>query len=223
MNAIEKCQSVLNAASDLRADWRDRYQQASEFLQPGDIVPTIISGGEWWVSYPAACRVVFDITYLARQADHDGWGTEVEREIEDRISALAAGDNWLADHPPVIEWGTDLPPAALLSNHPIASLSLAVGAALGRPGQPSATHSWHDPATFTRLGTPTIAHGPSSLSDSGSHLAHAIDEFVRVDELVACAQAYAVIAMRHNGVLRDKQPYPSKARAGSHSLFDIRL
>ena len=53
--------------------------------------------------------------------------------------------------------------------------------------------SWYDGATFTILGgTPAIGFGPS-----GFRTAHAIDEYVPVDDLVACAQALAVIALRY--------------------------
>jgi acetylornithine deacetylase/succinyl-diaminopimelate desuccinylase-like protein len=55
--------------------------------------------------------------------------------------------------------------------------------------------SWHDGATFTRFGgTPAIAYGPRGIEQ-----AHAIDESVAVDDLVRCAQIYAVAALRHCG------------------------
>jgi acetylornithine deacetylase len=60
----------------------------------------------------------------------------------------------------------------------------------------AALQGWHDAATFTRFGTPTISYGPSGLSNDGETMAHAIDEYVPVDDLVATAQALALIAMR---------------------------
>jgi acetylornithine deacetylase len=55
--------------------------------------------------------------------------------------------------------------------------------------------SWHDGATFTLAGTPSICYGPSDLN-----VAHTVDEFVPVDDLVQCAQSLAVAAMRFCGV-----------------------
>lgn len=54
---------------------------------------------------------------------------------------------------------------------------------------------WHDGATFTRFGgTPCVCFGPG-----GNETAHMIDESVPVDDLVACAQALAVAAIRFSG------------------------
>jgi acetylornithine deacetylase len=54
--------------------------------------------------------------------------------------------------------------------------------------------SWHDGATFTLGGTPCICYGPSD-----DNVAHTVDEYVPVDDLVACAQALAVTALRFCG------------------------
>jgi acetylornithine deacetylase len=196
VNAIEKVQIVLEAVAKLREEWHARYSGKVEHLAPGDLVPTMINGGEWWVTYPASCQMTLDVTYLSAQADENGWGADVEREIEARILERAAKDPWLAGNPPTFAWGTDLPPAAVPSDHEIVDLALAAGKRLGRSGAPAGQHSWHDAATFTRTGTPTIAYGPSGVSDTGAPLPHSIDEMVRVDDLVDCAKAYALIALQ---------------------------
>ena len=199
VNAIEKAVVVLDSVRELRERWA---HDASEhpLLKPGELVPTMIEGGEWWVNYPASCEVVVDVTYLPQQGDADGgWAAGLEREIEEWVGAAARRDPWLAENPPSFEWGTNLAPAEIEPDHPIVACALEAGAAAGRPGTVAALQGWHDAATFTRFGTPTISYGPSGLSNDGETMAHAIDEYVPLDDLVATAQALSLIAMRWSG------------------------
>ena len=199
VNAIEKATVVLDAVRELRERWRV-HDGEHPLLAPGELIPTVIKGGEWWVNYPASCTTTVDVTYLPAQGDRDGgWGAGLEREIEDWVLERARKDEWLAEHPPRFEWGTNLAPAEIEPEHPIVARVLEAGEAVGRPGNVAALQGWHDAATFTRFGTPTISYGPAGLSNEGETLAHAVDEFVPVDDLVACAKALAVAAVRWCG------------------------
>jgi acetylornithine deacetylase len=136
--------------------------------------------------------------YLPANADAEGWGTEVEREVTEWIMRAATADPWLAEHPPRIAWGLDIPPYEVDPGHPIVSTMLEASAAVGRPSRLSGLDSWFDAATFTRFGrTPCVGYGPRSIA-----WAHTIDEYVPVDDLVRCAQAIALAAMRWCGVSR---------------------
>ena len=74
--------------------------------------------------------------------------------------------------------------------------AIDAAAAVGRSGRVAGFDSWHDGATFTRVGgTPTVCFGPG-----GTATAHTIDEWVAVDDLVAFSQAVALLAMRWCGV-----------------------
>jgi acetylornithine deacetylase len=198
VNAIEKTQIVLDAVRGLREKWAAE-QSDHPLLAPGELIPTVIKGGEWWVSYPASCTTVVDVTYLPQQGDGDGDGAGLEREIEAWILARTEQDPWLAENPPGFTWGTNLAPAEISADHPVVGCVLGAGESVGRPGKAAALQGWHDAATFTRFGTPTISYGPAGLSNDGKTLAHALDEFVPVDDLVACAQALAVAAIRWCG------------------------
>ena len=80
---------------------------------------------------------------------------------------------------------------------PIVGVMAGAGADVGRPGNLSGLDSWYDGATFTRLAaTPSIAFGPRGFEPGGASVAHTIDEYVPVDDLVACAQGLAVAAVR---------------------------
>lgn len=199
VNAIEKSLPVLEAVRSLRERWRSEGSR-HELLQPGDLVPTLIEGGEWWVSYPASCTTTIDVTYLPQQGDADGgWGAGLEREIEAAVLERTKEDAWLVENPPSFQWASNLAPAEVPADHPIVSCVLEAGRAIGRPGAVAALQGWHDAATFTRFGTPTISYGPSGLSNDGETVAHAVDELVPVDDLVACAKALAIAALRWCG------------------------
>ena len=117
VNAIEKMAVVLAAVERLREDWA--LQPRHPYLSPGDCVPTMIAGGEWLVTYPAACVLECHIEYLPGRADERGYG-RVEREFEAWIARAAAGDPWLREHPPAIEWGVGgVPPAEVAADDPI--------------------------------------------------------------------------------------------------------
>ena len=195
VNAIEKATVVLAALRRLHEDWRTRPDQQHPQLSPGDIVPTIIEGGEWIVSHPASCRVTYHVGYLPTHADLDGWGSAVAREIAEHVDQAAREDDWLTENPPAIEWAPEVPSAEVSADEPIVAALLGASTDVGRPARVGGLDNWHDGATFTRFGgTPCVCFGPG-----GNETAHMIDESVPVNDLVACAQALAVAAIRFSG------------------------
>ena len=196
VNAISKAQLVLEAMERLQQEWLTRADQKHPLLSPGTIVPTIIKGGEWSVTYPSSCEVTFEVMYLPGHVDAAGTGKPIEDEILHAVNAAADADSWLAEHPLQWFWDGDVVPAEVPADHPLVGLCLETGAALGRPGRPAGLDSWHDGATFTRRGgTPTFSYGPGDGS-----AAHTINEWVEVDQLVDFAAAAALILMRWCGV-----------------------
>jgi acetylornithine deacetylase len=195
VNAIEKLQLVLEALQRLRHEWVLRPDCRHEVLAPGSIVPTAITAGQWMVSYPAAATLECHVQYVPGQADAEGYGSGVEREIEQRVLAACAADSWLSEHPPAFEWPGDVPAGWVAPEHPVADTTLGAMEALGLPRTVAARTTFFDGPTFSRAGIPTIAFGPGDILR-----AHAVDEFVPVDELVRAAQVLAVAAMRFCGV-----------------------
>jgi acetylornithine deacetylase len=195
VNAVEKMQVVLAAVQALRAEWRDRPDTQHPYLRTGTIVPTSFDAGQWIVSYPATATMRCHVQYLPEQADGAGTGAPVMREIEERVVAAARADPWLEANPPSFVWHGDVPAAFTAPGEPICAATLDAIAALGGEPAIASRTTWFDGATFTRAGTPTIAFGPGAIAQ-----AHAVDEFVPLDELVRAAQVLAVAAMRFCGV-----------------------
>ena len=117
----------------------------------------------------------------------------MEREFTDWILEATAHDPWLREHPPRIEWLIGgVPPAEVAVDHPLVTTTHAAARAVGRPSVLGGLDNWHDGATFTvEAGIPAICLGPGSVT-----LAHTSEESVPVADLVACAQAIAITAMR---------------------------
>jgi acetylornithine deacetylase len=197
VNAIEKLALVLEAIRRLRREWASR--PGHPYLSPPDCVPTMVTGGEWVVSYPARCRLDCHIEYLPGQADANGWGDDVEREFTEWIADAAARDPWLAAHPPRIEWNIGgVPPAEVDPEEPIVRAALGALERIGRPPTLGGMDNWHDGATLTvEAGIPAICLGPGDIN-----LAHTTSESVPIGDLVACAQTLAITALRHCGVAR---------------------
>jgi len=195
VNAIEKLGPVLQAVHDLRAEWHLRPEHVHPYLNPPDIVPTIVRGGEWMVTYPASCDLVFDVQYMPAMVNAAGTGQSVFDEVERRIADAVASDPWFAEHPLRWVWPCDTVPAEVPDDHPVVSLALEAGRAAGRDGVITGMDSWHDAATFTRWAqTPTVSFGPGDLL-----VAHAVDEHVPVCDLVDHAAAVAVALIRWCG------------------------
>jgi acetylornithine deacetylase len=135
------------------------------------------------------------VQYLPEQSDEHGFGSKVASELQERVLAAAQADPWLREHPPAFRWHGDVPPAFHGPEEPISATTLDAMSAVGLPATIASRTTWFDAATFSRAGTPTIGLGPGAIA-----AAHAVDEFVPLDDLVRAAQVLAVAAMRFCGV-----------------------
>jgi acetylornithine deacetylase len=195
VNAIEKADVVRDAMCRLEEKWRRRPENHHPHLSPPDVVACLIAGGDWPVTVPASCSLTYHVAYLPAHADAEGWGGDVEREIAEHVARAARSDPWLAEHPPTIAWAPEVPSSEVSADEPVVGDLLAAAADVGRPGRVAGLDNWHDGATFTRFGgTPCVCFGPGDV-----RLAHTIDESVAVADLVAGAQALALVAMRFCG------------------------
>ncbi|MFZ0972777.1 MAG: M20/M25/M40 family metallo-hydrolase [Solirubrobacteraceae bacterium] len=201
VNAIEKATVVLDAIASLRAAWSKNPELTHPFLSPPSLLPTLARAGEWAVTYPASCELTIAVMYLPAQADPDGWGSEVRREVEEWVARETAQDDWLREHPPVIEWWPNaVMPFEIAPDEPIVGAMQGATADVGHAGRLGGLDSWYDGATLTQLaGIPSIGYGPPGFDADGVSVAHMIDEFVPVDGLVTAAQGLAVAAMRFCG------------------------
>ncbi|MGA9857449.1 MAG: M20/M25/M40 family metallo-hydrolase [Solirubrobacteraceae bacterium] len=203
VNAIEKATIVIDAIAALRGAWAADERLRHPYLSAPSLLPTVVRGGEWPVTYPASCELTIAVMYLPGQADADGWGSAVRAEVERFILAECARDDWLAEHRPSIEWWPNaVMPMEIDAGEPIIDELIGAGRDLDQAPELGGLDSWYDGATLTRLaGIPSVGFGPPGFDPKGTTVAHTIDEHVPIDGLVACAQALAVTAMRYCGTV----------------------
>jgi acetylornithine deacetylase len=201
VNAIEKATVVIDAIRSLRAQWESDPELVHPHLSRPSLLPTVVAGGGWAVTYPASCDLTVAVMYLPAQADERGWGADVQARVEEWLARETAADDWLAENPPAVTWlPNGVMPLEIPESEPIVGVVRDATADAGRPGTLGGLDSWYDGATLTHLaGIPAVGFGPPGFDQNGVSVAHMLDEFVPVDGLVACAQALAVAAMRFCG------------------------
>ena len=88
------------------------------YLHTPHVLPTVIKGGEWMVTYPSSCETVLSVVYMPGQVDGDRGGQDVFDEVEAWVRAATDQDDWLAEHPPEWEWPCDIVPAEVPDDAP---------------------------------------------------------------------------------------------------------
>ena len=192
VNAIEKTAYLIDVIGRLRKEWALRPRH--RYLSAADCVPTIVSGGEWLVSYPATCTLDCHIEYLPDATGDPA--AAVQRDFETWIARAADADPWLRANPPRVEWLSGaVPPAEIPETEPVVETLVAVEQDLGRHARIGGLDNWHDGATLvTEAGIPAVCYGPGDI-----YLAHTTEERVPIGDLVACAQGIALAALRFCG------------------------
>jgi acetylornithine deacetylase len=121
-------------------------------------------------------------------------GEEIEpfRElVAGRIAAVAEGDPWLREHPPVLEWfGGQFAPAEVPPDAPICeALKFAHELTTGEEPRVEGVPYGADMRLFIRFGEmPCVMYGAGDVT-----VAHAPDEHVSISELMTAAKTIACL------------------------------
>jgi acetylornithine deacetylase/succinyl-diaminopimelate desuccinylase family protein len=195
VSAIDKGMLVYRALAELEAEWGQA--KLHPLYTPGHFTlhPGVVSGAPSDVPIPFLIpdRMVLEYSVLHHPEEP---GDAVRREIAQQVARAARLDPWLREHPPRIEWKLEWPPSRVAGDHPIVTETLRAHerATEGTPHAGPATlrgFAGVDDATWLNLaGIPAITYGPGDL-----RTAHAVDEHVSIEELVAATRTYALLAM----------------------------
>lgn len=199
VNAIEHSLPLMRALEELNADWERRPAKAHQLLGRPRAQPTVIRGGGFISNMPESCEIQYNATYLPGDADKRGYGSTPRGEIVEAVARAASDDDWLEVHPPEWSWATDYPPSEIPEDEEIIAAASAAARSLGTGGNSEGIDTTYDGALLTRLGgVPSPAFGPGDLGR-----AHALDEWIGIDELVLGARVYARVICQwcgiHNG------------------------
>jgi acetylornithine deacetylase len=201
VNAAELAARLILAVGELERDW-GRRKPPHRLLPPGinTISPGVVRAGAGLgenglpaimdnpAMTPDAAVVDFDLKFLPAERSED-----VRREFEDFVARWAAQDSWLREHPPSVRWelgGLFFAPFDTAPGHPIVT---ALGGAVGGNAPLRGFTGVCDAAHYAGAGVVPVVHGPTGGG------AHAPDEWVDVESVVAAAKAYAAAAIAYCG------------------------
>jgi acetylornithine deacetylase len=154
---------------------------------PWPISIGIVHAGDWASTVPD--RLVAEGRYGVMPGESFA---DAKQAFEQAIAAASAADPWLAEEPPGVTWpGGHFAAGTLPVGDPFGDEVIAAVVASGAPmpqlvGAPYGS----DLRQYAAAGIPTVQYGPGDIIE-----AHAIDEAVRIDEVVACARAYAELIL----------------------------
>jgi len=191
VSALDNLQTLVRA---LRADEAARNGAETDPLMTVHGLPyaTIIgkvSGGEW--ASTVIDRIVADGRYGVKLGQ--SW-RDAERDLQRCIDDANESDPFLRDHPATVELvGGRFSSSRVPADHPLpVGLASVAGPMLGREivfqGEPYGADMR---LLVNEGGTPTVIFGPGDKL-----VAHSADEWVSIDEVVACARTLAAWLVR---------------------------
>jgi acetylornithine deacetylase len=123
------------------------------------------------------------------------------KAFEQAVAEACAQDEWLRDHPVKVTWpGGVFASGALPEGDPLLADTLQAATDAGVIGVPEVKGGPYgsDLRLYAAAGIPTLQYGPGDV-----RYAHATDEHVAVAEVLHCARAYALLAVRRCAVARE--------------------
>jgi acetylornithine deacetylase len=197
VSALERFWPIHAALRDLEARRNAVVRDPSfaHLQRPFAICVGRIEAGDWASSEPDWLRA--EGRYgIAPDESLD----EARAEFTDAVAAAASGDEWLADHPPTVEWwGAQWLPARTPSDAAVVrTMTGAVSAVTGfDPSVEGVPYGADMGLTVGVGGIPSVIFGPGDI-----RAAHRPDEHVALADLLAGARALAVAALRAGAGLR---------------------
>ena len=154
-----------------------------EIARPYNINVGVVTAGDWASSVPARARLRVRVGFPR------GWtADEAFGRVEAAVQRAAAGDAWLADHPPRLRpAGFRAEGYLLAGDHPLANaMADAHASAHGGPPGRTVTGGTTDARYYlNRFGVPALAYGPAARN------IHAAEEAVELASIVRGAQTLA--------------------------------
>lgn len=189
VNAIDKIVLLHESFRRLEQEWgiskrHPLFEPGHFTIHAGVLVGAPRSGLVPFV-IPDSAFIDFMITYHPEE-DADA----VRDEVEQRVRDTSALDAWLSEHPPQIEWKHHWPQSVLDPGHPIVAATCAAHElAAAAPATVAGFAAVEDTTWLNAAGIPAISYGPGDI-----RVAHAVDEYVRIDELMLATKTYALLA-----------------------------
>jgi acetylornithine deacetylase len=187
ISAIDLGNKIVKAVQELE-DHRVATVKHPLYPNALDSLPCIIGSfqaGNYPSAFPASAVLKGSIGTVPGE-DHEG----VKQSLVDKIAALAATDEWMKDHPPVVRFvGYDAEASEIARDHGIvAAVSKAYSEITGKEPIISGRQGAADTRFLNSYGeTPTVIFGPGSTA-----VMHANDEYVSIDDYITAIKVMAL-------------------------------
>jgi len=189
VSAVEKFERVHEALRRLEAERNADLPDLFAHLDVGwPLSVGQVNAGDWASTVPD--RLIAQGRYGVMPGESV---QDAKAALDIAVAQACRADPWLRTHPALVEWpGGHYASGSLPEGHPLLDDVAAAVRAVGGPrpdvlGGPYGS----DLRQYAMAGVPTLQYGPGQAV-----FAHAVDEHVSVDEVVRCARAYAVLALR---------------------------
>lgn len=189
VSAIEKFVPIFQ---DLLAWEAERMETLHHPLYEGkvDKFPIsvgVVKAGNWASTVPETLIAEGRIGFLPEESMEGMMSATAAR-----IDAVAQQDEWLRDHPPVLEWfGGQFDSAEVSPDEPIAqAVNRAHQVSTGKPVTMAAISAGLDLRLFTLFGKmSTVTYG---AGDVNKGMAHGPDEWIELDEVLGAIETLAL-------------------------------
>jgi acetylornithine deacetylase len=190
VSAIEKFTLIQEALLALEAE---RNHDPHPLLKHLDLANPLsvgtIQAGDWASTVPDL--LVAEGRYGVRLGEPVA---EARQAFERAIEEACAADDWLRTHPVQVTWpGGVFASGVLPDGDPLLDDTLQAATAAGASEVPEVKGGPYgsDLRQYAAAGIPTLQYGPGDV-----RYAHAMDEHVPLAEVLHCARAYALLAVR---------------------------
>lgn len=198
VSAIDKGLVILEGLRRLEQQWA--FSKRHPLYRPGQftIMPGILEAGTTGVQFPLFVPEQMRTEYLVWYPPDDD-PDDVKTQIEEHVRHIAATDDWLRDHAPGVDWRLHWPANSPPGDEITAAMCAAQeraaeGTSFTTPPEVAGFPAVDDASWLTLAGIPAISYGPGDLA-----VAHADNEFVRIDEVMCATRAFALLAMEWCG------------------------
>lgn len=187
ISAIDLGNKIVRAVQELE-DHRVATVRHPLYPNALDSLPCIIGSfqaGNYPSAFPASAVLKGSIGTVPGE-DHEG----VKQSLVDKIAAVAAEDEWMRDHPPVVRFvGYDAEASEIPRDHAIVELLAdTYRSVTGKDPVISGRQGAADTRFLNQYGeTPTVIFGPGSTA-----VMHANDEYVSIDDYMTAIKVMAL-------------------------------
>ena len=173
VDAITRMAPVLGRLAELQTALD--AGQGHELVGPGSVHASLIEGGQELSSYPARCTLS-----LERRTEPNESADDFGRECEALIEGIEDAE---------VRMGLVRPPFSVDADADVVrAVTRAAEAVTGGPAEVYGETYWMDAALIQAAGIPTVVFGP------GGQGAHAVDEWVDLASVDACAEGLVMAA-----------------------------